>query len=154
MSRWANVEGRFWSKVDKRGPDECWEWTASVGSHGYGQIYGSGRRWTTHRFSWELHNGPVTDGDACVLHRCDNRRCVNPAHLFLGTHADNTQDCVRKGRFAVGEANGSAKLDAADVSLMRFLRSIGARNKDLADWFGVSNSAASLVGLGKNWSRC
>lgn len=94
---------RFWSKVDRNGPahpelgTRCWVWTASTAA-GYGNFcvrrplnVGS------HRFSWELSNGPIPEG-LWVLHRCDNRRCVNPAHLFLGTAKDNVRDMIAKGR--------------------------------------------------------
>lgn len=97
------MEERFWPKVAKRGPDECWEWTASRTPQGYGKI---GRRKgespaIASRVSWEMHNGPIPDG-LHVLHRCDNPPCVNPAHLFLGTNADNQRDMRAKGRGRLG----------------------------------------------------
>lgn len=89
---------RFWSKVNKEAPGGCWEWTAGLNSAGYGQF----SNWPSapqraHRVSWEFANGEIPDG-LCVLHRCDNRPCVNPAHLFLGTKGDNIRDCFAKGR--------------------------------------------------------
>lgn len=91
---------RFWPKVDRRGPDECWPWKAARRAAGYGKIGRgkSGRGWMlAHRASWELAHGPISS-ETLVLHRCDNPPCVNPAHLFLGTHADNVHDMVAKGR--------------------------------------------------------
>lgn len=90
------LEPRFWSKVDKSG--DCWEWTGYVYPSGYGDFWhsdmGSVR---AHRFAWQLEKGPIPEG-LSVLHRCDNRRCVRVAHLFLGTALDNSLDMVRKGR--------------------------------------------------------
>jgi hypothetical protein len=95
---------RFWSKVDKRGPDECWPFTGRTNGNGaypgYGWIRGpeaNRRPLAAHRISWELHNGPIPDG-LFVLHKCDFPPCTNPAHLFLGTNRDNMRDAAAKGR--------------------------------------------------------
>jgi hypothetical protein len=99
------ISVRFWEKVRKRGADDCWEWTANRLPRGYG-LLGAGRRGQhalyAHRLSWELHNGQIPAGQF-VLHRCDNPPCVNPAHLFLGTHTDNMRDmhAKRRGRGVV-----------------------------------------------------
>lgn len=89
---------RFWKYVDKT--HGCWEWSGSLDNFGYGQfsIGRSPKRRTikAHRWSWENSNGPTVG--MCVLHRCDNRKCVNPAHLFLGTRSDNMRDMHAKGR--------------------------------------------------------
>lgn len=101
---------RFWAKVDKRGPDECWPWLGGT-SDGYGVI-GVGRRAegvkrATH-IAWTLEHGvPLPDGmDA--LHKCDNPPCVNPKHLFPGTQADNVKDMLAKGRHSHGRRHGKA----------------------------------------------
>lgn len=99
---------RFWSKVDKRGQDECWLWTSGTNLGGYGRGWCRGKTVAAHRVAWSLTNGPVQDG-LFVLHRCDVRLCCNPDHLFLGTSEDNMADMTAKGRAATGDKNGRRK---------------------------------------------
>lgn len=88
---------RFWSKVDIKGPDDCWEWQASMYPNGYGQFRLSKQEGYAHRSAWTLINGEIPKG-MYICHKCDNRACCNVNHLFLGTHKDNMQDCSKKGR--------------------------------------------------------
>ena len=100
MPRWTQTEPeRFWSKVDRGGPDECWLWRGGVSTNGYGNFYVSGRLVRAHRYAYETHYGPVAP-ELQVCHRCDNKPCCNPAHLFRGTKSDNMRDCAAKGRNA------------------------------------------------------
>jgi hypothetical protein len=78
-------------------PNGCWEWVRGRTRQGYGKLNRNGKRWAAHRFIWTFVNGPIPNG-IHVLHKCDNPPCINPDHLWLGTHTDNMRDKVRKGR--------------------------------------------------------
>lgn len=86
---------RFWDKVNKKG--DCWNWTASFRKAGYGAFKYKGKVISAHRMSFIIKHEYIPAGK-WVLHRCDNRKCVNPAHLFLGNASDNMQDCANKNR--------------------------------------------------------
>ncbi len=147
---------RFWPKVQKG--DGCWEWQAVVSNKGYGMIAGPGgrfaRKLTAHRVSWMLHYGDVPDG-MCVLHRCDNRRCVRPDHLFLGTLQDNTKDMHAKGRQGPGgppgERAATAKLTADQVRAIRSACDGGVSRSSLAKEYGVSWQSVAAIVDRRNW---
>ena len=90
---------RFWSKVKKGSPNECWEWTAAKNNKGYGKFKFEGKMRKAHRISWQLHYGPVQN-ELHVLHTCDNPSCVNPNHLWLGSNSDNHKDMTDKDRIS------------------------------------------------------
>jgi hypothetical protein len=95
--RGTTAADRFWANVDRSG--DCWRWTGHIGRNNrYGMLRVNGRSVKAHRFSWELHFGPVPSG-LVVRHRCDNPVCVRPEHLQLGTQADNVHDAIERGRF-------------------------------------------------------
>lgn len=162
-----NVEQRFWQKIQLH-QDGCWGWSGEKNSRGYARISRNGRRILAHRFSWELHYGLITPG-LCVLHHCDNRSCVRPDHLFLGTFSDNNLDMWEKHRHPFrkslkrndpydprgrhcngGQNNGQSKLIDSDVS--DILRS-GLSNKEIASYYGVSATTISLIRHRWTWKH-
>jgi hypothetical protein len=120
---YGTTEERFWEKVKVAGPDDCWEWQGGKVNGTYGHIRDDGKKKLTHRLSWELHNGEIPKG-LCVCHTCDNPGCVNPNHLWLGTHKQNMDDMNIKGRGVIpngknGEENPAARLTKEKVLALR-----------------------------------
>jgi HNH endonuclease len=148
----VDLAERFWKKVAKGAPDDCWRWTACT-SKGYGQIRVGDLQVKAHRLSFELHSGPIPSG-LSVLHRCDVPTCVNPAHLFLGTNADNMSDMRAKGRSACGPTNGNAKLTDASVIEIRAQYAAGiVMQRELGRAFGVDQSLISLIVRRVRWTH-
>jgi len=135
---------RFWDKVVKT--DSCWLWTGCL-CRGYGLIKASNGMRRAHRVSWELHFGPIPE-DLYVCHQCDVRKCVNPSHLFLGTHTDNMRDMTKKGRHA--RRQNTAKLTYDEVDAIRALR--GKLNQRDIGWlFGVHQTAVGHIHRGTSY---
>lgn len=107
---------RFFSKVDIRGENECWIWLGFIQVNGYGQVSYKGKPSKTHRISWLVHNGEIPEG-MHVLHRCDNKKCINPKCLWLGTQQENVEDMLNKNRGYVpkGDKHGRSKLVLKEV---------------------------------------
>lgn len=159
------LKERFWAKTDKsKGPNSCWNWTASILRTGYGQIHVAGRSSSdyAHRISWLLHRGPIPKG-LFVCHHCDNRRCVNPKHLFLGTNRDNMADMCRKGnhwaykhpeKAARGESVSSAKLTETTVRRIRRLHATNRwSQRRLAAKFQVNQTTIGGVIQRRTWKH-
>lgn len=150
-----DVEGfteRFWDKVDLKDDKECWEWKRATQSKKYGSVgIGNGKTALAHRVAFMLSNGEIPPG-LCVLHKCDNRKCVNPTHLFLGTIQDNNRDMHNKGRHAKGEKNGRSKLTTDDVNRIRCLHNEkGYSCSRLSKLYDVSSSNISGITKEKYW---
>jgi hypothetical protein len=148
----------FWEKTEKAGATECWEWSSCKNNGGYGQLAVTGRSESAHRVSWVIEHGEIPHSEGyhgtCVLHRCDNRSCVNPGHLFLGTQKDNMNDMDAKGREnrPKGIDHHRAVLTDEDV---RRIRTIGkaVTGLALADEFGVHPSQISRILNRRSWSH-
>lgn len=153
-----NPEIEFWKRVVKHpGPYACWEWQDSTNNSGYGSFQGKG----AHVFSYELEHGPLPPDRPWALHKCDNRVCVRPDHLFPGTRSDNFKDALNKGRTHFqkhpeqrprGESHANAKLTSRAVSDIRRLYATGKyRQTDLARMFGSTQAGVSQIIRNASW---
>lgn len=159
------LDMRFWTKVVVGSTEDCWLWTANKNNKGYG-LYrpgGTAPKRLAHRLAWEAQNGPIPDG-MCILHRCDNPGCVNPAHLFPGTMLDNTRDMDAKGRRRTvshcipptprtGESHYLAKLTQADVLAIREGAKSGRSFAEMARERGLHKSTVRRAAIGQSWAH-
>ena len=165
----ATLERRFWEKTNARDAFSCWEWLACTDKRtGYGKLGVENARWDrAHRVSWRIHVGDIPAG-VCVLHKCDNRLCVNPTHLYLGDRGDNARDRERRGRgnHAVGRKhgrythpgqtsgskNGRAKLVEVEVEeLLRKHFKQGRIKASLSREYGLTGTTVGHIVSGKLW---
>ncbi len=130
---------RFWRLVHVGKLDECWTFINK--KSGRPTFYFDGKHLGAHRFSFWIHTG-IWPGELQILHSCDNKACINPHHLFLGTQNDNVQDCVRKGRIAYGERHGNAKLTEDDIHV---IRTSNTNRAQLAVEYSVSNVTIGAI---------
>ncbi len=141
---------RFWSKVAKT--DNCWIWLGGKFTTGYGLFKLKGKNRYAHRIAWEITNGSPEDAFLC--HKCDNRMCVNPGHIFLGTQADNVKDCINKGRrrYTNGSKHGMAKLNEYHIRDIRLRYETGEITQlELATEYCVSFQHISDIINKKKW---
>ena len=151
-TRPAPLRERFDAKWTPCPMSGCWLWLGSTLTGGYGHMrLGAPVRENVlaHRAAYELYVGPVPDG-MLVCHKCDNRLCVNPAHLFVGTAADNMRDASKKNRTTQGERNSFAKLTLHDVIVIR--KNSHMPQDELARMFGVSHGQVRRIITGKTWA--
>ena len=138
---------RFLSKVEKT--DGCWFWMAGLNRTGYGQFAAAGKNIRAHRYSYEFHKGLIPK-DMLVMHSCDQRNCVNPDHLALGTDADNVHDAMQKNRHQKGESNGKCKLKESQV--LEILS--GDEPTDFfVEKFNISKEQVCKIRAGKQWKH-
>ncbi len=157
---WIPSDRQFWRRVDRRGEDECWLWTGYVHRSGYGWFERWGDRVPATHAALRFADGVDVPSGMVVCHRCDNPGCVNPAHLWIGTHTDNMQDMIAKGRgggkggrdAARGEDHGMAKLSQAEVDDIRALHAGGGVTQAaLSRQFGVSRAQIQRILSGARW---
>lgn len=141
------VRRRFWKNVDKAGQNQCWLWKALRSESGYGIISVSYKNTRAHRVSWIIHHPETINLEEWeVCHACDNPPCVNPEHLFLGTHIDNMNDCLSKHRFK------GYKLTESKVKEIRTRYALGnVSQKELAAQFNISQPQIYCIVSGKHW---
>lgn len=135
---------RFWEKVEKA--EGCWLWTGALGANGYGVTFLDGKIKRAHRVSWLMATGTEVPSNLDCCHKCDNRRCVNPDHLFIGTRRDNMRDCVMKGRHPV-------KLTVENVREIRARSAAGEVARTISASFGIHKNHVYKVVSGKAWSH-
>lgn len=144
-----NRENLFWKKVRKT--DTCWFWFGAKGGGGYG-TFGRKNKVQPHRYSYELHKGKIPEG-MWVLHKCDNRKCVNPNHLFLGDLKSNVEDMVKKGRQSRGEKRYNTRFKNDDIKNIRKRVALGETLSSVARSFGVTLQCVWLIIKRKNWKH-
>ncbi len=138
------IKERFESKYQKVS-SRCWEWTACLNNDGYGEFWDTNCLIRAHRFSYELYVDTIPTG-ICVLHKCRNRKCVNPEHLYLGTRADNLCDAV-----ADGASFGPSKLTEEDVVSIRKMLRDGIKQRLIAPIYQVTQMTVSDINRCKTW---
>jgi hypothetical protein len=152
---------KFHAAVASCGKDECWPWKLYLRDNEYGQFMLNRKPFLAHRIAYFLAFGDF-DASKSVCHRCDNRMCCNPAHLFLGTHADNARDMYQKRRagcqlrperLARGNRHGCAKLKESDIPTIRRMCQEGIYQRVIAKQYGVSQSQITVINTGKTWKH-
>lgn len=147
-----DYESRFWSQVEIGGPDDCWPWIGAAESRdGRGRWWYPGRQTVfAYQAAYLMKVGGIPTG-LCVCHKCDNPTCVNPAHLFLGTTAENTLDAVAKQRHSFGDDHYCRKLSSSDIPRIRALLADGWNDSEISRSYGVDPATIRGIRIGKTW---
>ena len=147
------IADRFWARVQRCGPDECWPWLGYCKPTGYGYWSPSyrGRNWQAHRLAFLLTHGYEATNETC--HTCDNHRCCNPKHLYDGTHQQNMRDAVERGRRCRGESNKLSKLTEEIVRTIRNKHGLYGSGRQLATQYGVTPRTIQDVASRKTWKH-
>lgn len=148
MSRDFTLPARFMAKV-AIADDGCWNWTGGCCLRGYGNYWDSGKTIGAHRFAAAAVFGDL--GEAFVMHLCDNRKCVNPDHLALGSHLDNMADMIRKGRHVYGERHHATKMTSEKVIKARIMAAQGVPVAEVARRFGIAKCPMQQIISGRTW---
>lgn len=148
---------KFWKRVTKHSDSECWLWMSHVDRDGYGHFQfrhnKDKQKIRAHRVSYMLANNCVVDSDVFVCHKCDNRACVNPNHLYLGDNNTNIADCVLRGRTARGVKNTNSKLTEEQVLRIKLKLADSQSRGSIAKEFDVSKSTISYIANNRTWKH-
>lgn len=145
----------IWLRIDRRGDEDCWEWIAGKDAQGYGVCKFMGRPVKAHRLVYSFYRGTIPDGMVCC-HKCDNRSCVNPNHIFLGTHEENMADRNKKGRQCKGSDTPFSKLTEEKVIKLRKRWKKGSHKhgaSQMARELGLDAQTVLKAVKGKNWKH-
>jgi hypothetical protein len=142
---------RFWSYVDVKGLFDCWEWKGGFSNSGYGQFKANGKVKQSHRFAYESYYGEIPEG-LHILHKCHNRKCCNPFHVYAGTNQDNINDKVGAGRQSRGETSGRSNLTSMQIIEIRENK-LNLSRVELGKIYQVNPATISKIALHKSWKH-
>lgn len=131
-------------------PNGCWEWTGGMRADGYGLVWFEGKAQRAHRIAYQVLKGPLDTKDV-LCHKCDNRKCINPDHIFIGSRADNVRDAASKNRMPHGKSHWNATLSDAQIAMIRSIE--GVTYTEIARQFGVAQSTVSRLRSGSRRAK-